>query len=76
MIHLHFKAFFYLGPFAMSCNASFFLEKGLIFEGPRVPEIKNYKNIKPAYFGVLLLGTICDVVQCTVFPEKGTLGHF
>ena len=27
-------------------------------------------------FCVLSFGPICNVVQCTVFPEKGALGHF
>ena len=28
------------------------------------------------FFGVLSFGTICNAVQCTVFPEKGTLLFF
>ena len=36
----------------------------------------NRKDDPPAFFGVMSFGTICNVVQCTVFPEKGTSGHF
>ena len=40
------------------------------------PLNKNRKDDPHAFLGFLSFGTICNVVQCTVFPEKGTFCHF
>ena len=41
----------------------------IFFKGQRCLK-KNTKDEPPAFLDVPSFGTICNVVQCTVFPEK------
>ena len=76
MTHLHFWAFFYLGPFATPCNAPFPRKKyslpffRFIFFNGQGSLNKNRKDDPPEFSGVLSFGTICKVI-CKV-----TLCHF